>query len=69
MGHGGARVGGGGPFGRRRRARLLIEAAKADPQRFGALYERYFDRVNAFVARRSGSRGENQWYLAAPARP
>jgi RNA polymerase sigma-70 factor, ECF subfamily len=38
--------------------RLLIEAAKADPQRFAALYERHFDRVYAFVARRSGSRGE-----------
>jgi len=38
--------------------RLLIEAAKADPQRFGALYERNFDRVYAYVARRSGSRGE-----------
>jgi len=38
--------------------RRLIEAAKADPQRFGALYERHFDRVYAFVARRSGSRGE-----------
>jgi RNA polymerase sigma-70 factor (ECF subfamily) len=38
--------------------RLLIEAAKADPQRFGALYERNFDRVYAYIARRSGSRGE-----------
>jgi len=38
--------------------RLLIEAAQADPQRFGALYERHFDRVYAYVARRSGSRGE-----------
>ena len=38
--------------------RLLIEAAKADPQRFAALYERHFDRVYAFVARRSGGRGE-----------
>lgn len=38
--------------------RLLIEAAKADPQCFAALYERNFDRVYAFVARRSGSRGE-----------
>jgi RNA polymerase sigma-70 factor (ECF subfamily) len=38
--------------------RLLIEAAKADPQRFGALYEHNFDRVYAYVARRAGSRGE-----------
>src|SRR5262245_55556391 len=38
--------------------RLLIEAAQADPQRFGALYERNFDAGYAFVARRSGSRGE-----------
>jgi RNA polymerase sigma-70 factor (ECF subfamily) len=38
--------------------RLLIEAAKADLQRFGALYERHFDRVYAYVARRSSSRGE-----------
>ena len=38
--------------------RLLIEAAKADPQRFATLYERNFDRVYAFVARRYGSRGE-----------
>ena len=38
--------------------RLLIEAAKADPQRFADLYEQNFDRVYAFVARRSGTRGE-----------
>ena len=38
--------------------RLLIEAAQADPQRFGALYEHHFDRVYAFVVRRSASRGE-----------
>src|SRR4029450_1882633 len=38
--------------------RLLIEAAQADPQRFADLYEQNFDRVYAFVARRSGSRGE-----------
>jgi RNA polymerase sigma-70 factor (ECF subfamily) len=38
--------------------RLLIEAAKADPQCFVALYERNFGRVYAFVARRSGSRDE-----------
>ncbi len=40
--------------------RLLIEAAKADPQRFADLYEQNFDRVYAFVVRRSGSRGEDQ---------
>src|SRR5262245_54701861 len=44
--------------------RLLIEAAQADPQRFGALYERNFDRVYAFVARRSGSRGEAEDLVA-----
>jgi RNA polymerase sigma-70 factor (ECF subfamily) len=38
--------------------RLLIEAAKADPQRFAALYERHFERVYAFVARRTRHRGE-----------
>jgi RNA polymerase sigma-70 factor, ECF subfamily len=38
--------------------RLLIEAAKADPRRFGELYERSFDRVYAFVARRAADRGE-----------
>jgi RNA polymerase sigma-70 factor, ECF subfamily len=38
--------------------RLLVEAAKADPSRFADLYERNFDRVYAFVARRVGSRSE-----------
>jgi RNA polymerase sigma-70 factor, ECF subfamily len=38
--------------------RLLIEAAKADPRRFGELYERNFDRVYAFIVRRAGDRGE-----------
>jgi RNA polymerase sigma-70 factor (ECF subfamily) len=38
--------------------RLLIEAAKVDPRRFGELYEQNFDRVYAFVARRAGDRGE-----------
>src|SRR5262249_39529199 len=38
--------------------RLLIEAAKADARRFGELYERNFDRVYAFLARRAASRGE-----------
>ena len=38
--------------------RLLIEAAKADPRRFADLYERHFDLVYAFVARRAADRGE-----------
>jgi RNA polymerase sigma-70 factor (ECF subfamily) len=38
--------------------RLLIEAAQRDPVRFGELYERNFDGVYAFVARRAGDRGE-----------
>ncbi len=38
--------------------RLLIEAAQQDPRRFGELYERNFERVYAFIARRSGGRGE-----------
>jgi len=38
--------------------RLLIEAAQADPRRFTALYERHFDRIYAFVARRVQIRGE-----------
>ena len=37
---------------------LLIEAAKADPRRFAELYERHFDRVYAFIARRVGGRSE-----------
>jgi RNA polymerase sigma-70 factor (ECF subfamily) len=36
--------------------RLLIEAAKADRRRFGELYERNFDRVYAYLARRAGGR-------------
>ena len=36
--------------------RLLIEAAQRDPVCFAALYERNFDRVYAFVARRAGDR-------------
>src|SRR5437867_2169754 len=38
--------------------RLLIEAAQKDPRRFGELYERHFDRVYAFVARRVRDRHE-----------
>ena len=35
---------------------LLVEAAKADPTRFVELYERYVDRVYAFVRCRAGNR-------------
>ena len=38
--------------------RSLIEAAQADPARFVGLYERYFHRVYAYVARRTSSRAE-----------
>ena len=36
--------------------RVLIEAAQADPARFVELYERYVDRIYAFVSRRAESR-------------
>ena len=36
--------------------RLLVEAAQADPARFIEIYERYVDRVYAFVSRRTGNR-------------
>ena len=36
--------------------RLLIEAAQADPARFVDIYERYVDRIYAFVSRRTGNR-------------
>lgn len=36
--------------------RSLIEAAQADPARFVELYERYVDRVYAFVSRRTRDR-------------
>ena len=36
--------------------RLLIEAAQADPARFVELYERYVDRVYAFVSHRIRNR-------------
>lgn len=39
---------------------LLIEAAQKDPARFGELYERYFDRVYAYIARRVGNRDAAQ---------
>ena len=38
--------------------RLLVEAAKIDPLRFADLYERHFDRVYAFVARRAPGRAD-----------
>ena len=38
--------------------RALIEAAKTDPRRFAELYERNFNRVYAFIARRAGNRSE-----------
>ena len=36
--------------------RALIEAAQADPARFVEVYDRYLDRVFAYVSRRAGSR-------------
>jgi RNA polymerase sigma-70 factor (ECF subfamily) len=36
--------------------RILIEAAQVDPARFGELYDRYVDRVYAFVSRRTQDR-------------
>lgn len=36
--------------------RPLIEAAQADPARFVELYERYVDRIYAFVSRRTHDR-------------
>ena len=38
--------------------RVLIEAAQRDPRRFSELYQRHFDRVYAFIARRSLGRAE-----------
>ena len=32
--------------------RLQVEAAQKDPAKFGELYERYFERIYAFVVRR-----------------
>lgn len=40
--------------------RLLIEAAQSEPARFGDLYNRNFDRIYAFFARRVASRDEAQ---------
>src|SRR5262245_53178275 len=39
---------------------LLIEAAQRDPTRFAEVYERYFDRVYAFIARRVHNRHETE---------
>jgi RNA polymerase sigma-70 factor (ECF subfamily) len=36
--------------------RLLIEAAQADPARFVDIYERYVERIYAFVSRRTENR-------------
>jgi RNA polymerase sigma-70 factor, ECF subfamily len=36
--------------------RALIEAAQADPARFVDVYDRYVDRLYAYVSRRAGSR-------------
>jgi RNA polymerase sigma-70 factor, ECF subfamily len=38
--------------------RLLVEAAQRDPDRFGELYERNFERVYAFVLRRVQNRSQ-----------
>ncbi len=40
--------------------RLLIEAAQRDPSRFAELYEKNFERVYAFIARRVRNRDEAQ---------
>ena len=36
--------------------RLLVAAAQADPARFVEVYDRYVDRIYAFVSRRTGDR-------------
>ena len=38
----------------------LIEAAQADPGRFAELYERYFERIYAFIASRVRDRSETE---------
>jgi RNA polymerase sigma-70 factor (ECF subfamily) len=40
--------------------RNLIEAAQADSARFVEIYERYFDRIYAFVSRRAGNRAASE---------
>ncbi|HKW89942.1 MAG TPA: RNA polymerase sigma factor [Candidatus Acidoferrales bacterium] len=39
---------------------LLVEAAQQDPARFAELYDRHFERVYAYIARRAQSREEAQ---------
>ena len=48
--------------------RELIEAAQADPARFVEVYDRYVDRVYAYVSRRAGSRAAAE-DTAAPDQP
>ena len=36
--------------------RVLLQAVKADPARFIDVYERYVDRIYAFISRRTGNR-------------
>ena len=38
--------------------RLLIEAVQADPARFVELYDRFVDRIYAFVSRRTANRAD-----------
>jgi RNA polymerase sigma-70 factor (ECF subfamily) len=38
--------------------RLLVEAAQKDPTRFAELYQKNFERVYAYIARRVGNRDE-----------
>jgi RNA polymerase sigma-70 factor, ECF subfamily len=45
--------------------RMAVEAAKRDPSRFAELYEGNFERVYAFVARRTRSREEAEDITAA----
>src|SRR5499425_3949672 len=40
--------------------RQLIEAAQADPARFGELYEIHFERVYAYVVKRVQDRAESE---------
>jgi RNA polymerase sigma-70 factor (ECF subfamily) len=54
----------GRPFGQSESSdqeeRLLIEAAQRDPARFAEIYDLYFDRIYAYVARRVGNREESE---------
>lgn len=40
--------------------RFLVEAAQRDPARFAELYDRHFERIYAYIARRARSREETQ---------